>query len=346
LKLHLLIDTSVWLDLVKDTRQLPVLKTIPALIKSDRLELILPQIVVDEFNRNSDRIVADSRRSLTSHFKQVREAVSLFGDEAQREALIQQLREIDHRIALGGESVPESLGIIDELFRTTAKTAVTATAKFRAADRGLNKHAPFHRQRNSMADAILLEIYVDALASRKTPDEIYGFVTHNTQDFSESNGDSRQPHADIAGLFDGALSRYVTNLGPLMADYADDLVEDMRFLREYSQEPRRLSELFEAEDVLFQQVWYNRKWGLIDAVERGRTKVVSRKEYEKAKPKDQRKMIVQDIWDGMHAGMRKMEEELGKKNLGPWSDFEWGMINGKLSALRWVLGDDWDMLDT
>lgn len=40
------------------------------------------------------------------------------------------------------------------------------------------------------------------------------------------------------------------------------------------------------------------------------------------------------------------EDFNGEDNLGPYSDFEWGMINGKLSALRWVLGEDWDMLDT
>lgn len=44
--------------------------------------------------------------------------------------------------------------------------------------------------------------------------------------------------------------------------------------------------------------------------------------------------------------MKRAEEELGTEELGPWTDFEWGMINGKLSAIRWVLGDEWDMLDT
>jgi hypothetical protein len=35
-----------------------------------------------------------------------------------------------------------------------------------------------------------------------------------------------------------------------------------------------------------------------------------------------------------------------RADLGPYTDFEWGMLSGKLSALRWVQGFDWDMLDT
>ncbi len=28
------------------------------------------------------------------------------------------------------------------------------------------------------------------------------------------------------------------------------------------------------------------------------------------------------------------------------SDFHWGMLSGKLSTLRWVMGDEWDNLDS
>jgi hypothetical protein len=53
-----------------------------------------------------------------------------------------------------------------------------------------------------------------------------------------------------------------------------------------------------------------------------------------------------DIMKRARTAAKRVESKYGKKNLGPYSDFDWGMINGKLSALRWVLGDDWDMLDT
>jgi hypothetical protein len=52
------------------------------------------------------------------------------------------------------------------------------------------------------------------------------------------------------------------------------------------------------------------------------------------------------VWDRAEFNARRLEEKHGIDVLGPWNDFEWGMVNGKLSALRWVLGDEWDMLDT
>lgn len=53
-----------------------------------------------------------------------------------------------------------------------------------------------------------------------------------------------------------------------------------------------------------------------------------------------------EIWKGALQSAQCVIEKYGEDNLGPYSDFEWGMLNGKLSALRWVLGDEWYMLDT
>ena len=54
------------------------------------------------------------------------------------------------------------------------------------------------------------------------------------------------------------------------------------------------------------------------------------------------------VWEGALKAAARVEKEYGIKDgeNWPWDDFEWGMVNGKLSALRWVTGSAWDFLDT
>ncbi|MDP3634005.1 hypothetical protein [Phenylobacterium sp.] len=157
---------------------------------------------------------------------------------------------------------------------------------------------------------------------------------------------TRASRTSISGLFDGAASRYLTNLAGLIGEFAEDLIEEIRFEREFSQDSRKLSELRDAEDRLFRQVWYNRHWNLRTEIERGKHKLVTYEEWEKAGPKRRQKMTVDTVWERALAAAKRTEEELGPDEMGPWTNFEWGMINGKLSAIRWVMGDEWDMLDT
>lgn len=89
---------------------------------------------------------------------------------------------------------------------------------------------------------------------------------------------------------------------------------------------RNDKDILKEYNELWEKVWYVRKLIRMEKIEAGE--------------------IPPDRFPLTEEKMREIEEKYGKENLG-WDDVEWGLIQGKLSALAWVLGAEWEeSLDT
>ena len=343
---NVLIDTCVWLDLAQEQKQTPLLLVVENMVKADLLTLIVPRVVLEEFHKNRVRVAKASARSLTAHFLQVKEAVKKAGgDERGNKSLLAQLDDVNHRIPIIGGSAEGVLNRIDELFKAATIIGASDAVLLRAADRALRRQAPCHHDnKNSMADAVVIETYFDVIKNLGAPGQRFAFVTHNKSDFSLMSGNQKLPHQDFATLFTKIKSMYFINLADCLRRIHPAMVTELMWEQAWLQEPRSLSELLKAEDLLFHQVWYTRHWNLRIKIKDGDVKLVDKESYPRNSHEPE--TCLKDVWLGALRAAKRVEKKYGNKNLGPWDDFEWGMINGKLSAIRWMLGDEWDMLDT
>jgi hypothetical protein len=170
--LWLLVDTCVWLDLAKDWRQQTVIQAMRGEVaRRDGLELVVSDVVRHEFARNKERVAAEARRSLQSHFRLVKEAVDRYGDGATKVETLKNLNEVDHRIVLKNEAVTDSIKWIEEMLASGRRVRITKGIKQRVAERALAGLAPFHRSRNSAGDAAIIECFseIRSWPGRATP---------------------------------------------------------------------------------------------------------------------------------------------------------------------------------
>ncbi|SEG55620.1 hypothetical protein SAMN05421819_3509 [Bryocella elongata] len=324
-----LIDTCVWLDLAKDRRQAPLLDLIEEMIRLEMLVLIVPRIVLEEFKNNKVRVAQESSKSLSAHFRLVKEAVNKVGGEKEKlDSVLAYLDDVNYKIPLIGAEAANTLDRVQQLMERSEIIEASKSALLKAADRAIAKTAPFHRNKNSMADAIIIETYAQALLQKPTKGTRFAFVTHNKSDFSAEQGNQKDPHPDLVDLFSPIKSLYFINLRDALRRIDPKQQLDYMLELSWTDEPRGRTEISEAAHLLWNQVWYDRHQHL-RAIE------------EQEAAKSGREAVIA----GQEAAKR-VEEEFGLENLGPWTDFEWGMINGKLSALNWVMGEEWDMLDT
>src|ERR1035437_597764 len=252
----ILIDTCVWLDMAKDQEQVALLNVIEELIRLKELDLIVPRIVVDEFARNKEKIIKESNKSLSQVFKRVKDAVDKFGDPKKKQLALELLNDVDYKIPSLGEAATISITRIENLLKGAKIIETTEEVKLRAVQRAIENKAPFHRLKNSINDAIIIETYADCIMDESSSGYRFAFITHNKHDFSLSNGDERIPHPDLAVYFSKIKSKYFINLAEAVHRISPEMVTDIMIEDEWVEEPRSLSEIVEAEGEFFDKVWY------------------------------------------------------------------------------------------
>ena len=329
--LRLFIDTSTWLDLAGRRTGQQWIVPLRVLKHQGGLELLVSSVVVEEFDRNRMRSEAAVTTRVLDRLRQLRRELREYAGERHEQIW---LAETAQHIPLVNAMAPQNHREIDELLRSGSTVEPTDLEYARAVQRGLDRRAPFTAEKNSTADALIIETYASQIALANT-DDVYAFVTSNHKDFSLPNGDHRLPHPDLADLFDGVRSHYIYQVEGLHELLVDQLGDE--YLQEYheveflidDEEPRTLAEIIEAAAEYFDRVWYVRSIAMEDD-----------------------RPIPDDIRAGMMAARERVETTYGRdelwKPIGPGHDEAWqyGYISGKLATLRWVLGSEWDFLDT
>jgi hypothetical protein len=258
--LRLLIDTSTWLDLGTRRDGLRWIHPLGGLTLNRRLVLLVPSLVIGEFDRNRPRSEMSVTTSVIDRLRQLRRELREYAGDKYEHVW---LAETEQHIPLVSSRAPQIFRAIDELLRGAKILKATIAERERAAQRVLDKRAPFTSDKNSVADAVLIAIYSSQVARGKAGDTC-AFVTSNHRDFSVPNGDHRQPHPDLAGLFDGERSRYVYGSESLhdlllgqFEDWYLELQDEIDVFLDY-EEPRTFAQIVEAEQEFFDRVSYVR----------------------------------------------------------------------------------------
>ena len=332
----IMIDTCIWIDLAEKPSLRPLALALKQLIDSNEVKVISTPIIKEEFQNNRDKFIKKGRKNISQNIFNLKNLIKEHSTEDNREDILKGLDELNHKLPTMVDTVLEHSNLINEILESTEEIEVVDAIKLISAQKAYLKEAPFHNGKNNMADSMIIEIFFSQIDDTNT----FYFISRNTNEYSQK-GNINNPNEGFNEYFSKDNVHYSLDLYKTINEISPDTLEEIEFEDFWFEEGRGLFEILEQINKYEDIIWYNRHSYRAQQVEDGIIKIVDESEYDVYN----HNQIVSHIWEGALKSAADKEKIYGEELL-PESDFDFGMINGKLSALRWVLGDEWDMLDT
>lgn len=153
---YIFLDTCVLLDISTKKSDIPLVSALEELVNSNVVTLVVPDLVIAEYERNKEDVANKTTKRLSQEFKKVKAVVSEFAGENQASTL-EVLDDINARLPLLTDANYVTINRVEKLIDSANKISISERSKMAAVQRALDKKAPFHINKNSVADAVIIE---------------------------------------------------------------------------------------------------------------------------------------------------------------------------------------------
>lgn len=236
---YLILDTNIWIYLANgfdnskstsaDEVHFGLIQILTEKLDSGDIQLITNEIIINEWDRNKsakETYIDKLNNKITSnlnYFKSIENNL-----DGKHRKMLQEIHSEFERTILN--KIAKSKFHIDQvediLKNRSVVLAVPDHVIKEVSELALSKKAPFHRNKNCIADAQILLSAIDFLKNKLDGVQFTAiFVTNNTEDFCVSVKDHRI-HPDLTRFFDSVGLNFETHLGSalkLSQQFSNDL---------------------------------------------------------------------------------------------------------------------------
>jgi len=271
---YICLDTNAWIYLANGMEPVKLLHYIEEQASKGAITLLVPELTVEEWERNKVNIKKGVLKELTNatdNFKRLTKAISQRTADAfeflfttpdvfaiEEEYFDNITRDIMSNRKKLEEAIEKNIESVEKLFANgrTIRLPTTDKSKLQSADLALDKKAPFLKK-NSFADAVILMAFCNYLKENNITDGM--FVSYNSEDYCLKENGNKSLHPDLQPFMDEVGAKFYTVIGEAMNTIETILsAEEMARIREVQEEwkshfcevcedNRRHSELFFSE---------------------------------------------------------------------------------------------------